>query len=485
MRNIYVVPIDDRPCHNEYIINAMKHVDTVSLNFIPKEYLGHFMRGGDRDKLEAYLLEKCMNMDVLILSIDALLFGGLVQARSMEALPLEYYERQLQILTTLKQRNPNLVIYAYSVIMRLTTTVTDSKHLDVWENIFRYSQLVHQAELNPQFIAEMERVKEKIPKDKLDDYLFARKRNHEMNKLSIDLVKTGVIDYLVLCQEDTHAFGLHVAEQMYLQQHIDTEKLEKRVLIKNGTDEMVALLLARVLNTDKLAVYLESSYVDDDYVAVFEDKPIITNIKRAFEVANITLRNDFDANTPIFLALPAHGNTVDLAFMPLKEVAPITESQVVFYSRYAANPVAILDSQHGNGGDIRVLESVLSKIPFENVTGYSAWNTGSNAIGTLVLDQIIACIAKPNRDYIKLRIVDDALYQGIVRSKINEYMNGLGLDVWANNPMDVVDTEVTRLLKLESAKHICTQNVAFSACLPWGRSFEILLTKEESIHESI
>ncbi|WP_159639605.1 DUF4127 family protein [Erysipelothrix anatis] len=474
MKQILILPIDDRPCHTDFILEATRNIHDVKVDMVPKSYLGHFTHAGDTIAIRKYLLDHCAEADTLVISIDALLFGGLVQSRTMDATKTQQdYDALLQTLRDVKDLNPNIKILAYSVIVRLTTTVTDSSQLQIWEDLFEYSQLVHRVTREPQFKAQLQLVTQRIPETVLADYLAARQRNHHFNKACVDLANEGILDYVSLVQEDTHEFGLHVREQEVLLHMIETYALQDCVSIKNGTDEMVALLVARDLNQNTKGFNVDVKFVDPQYIAKFEDRTIIENIAGAFKVANMT---PTEKETPyVFLTLPATGQTIDLAFEPKQTTPSLTTGQLEYYERYNDKNLFVLDVQYGNGGDIRSLERLLNKLNNATLQGYSAWNTGSNSIGTLVLDLVVAMYYDTNPTYIKHRVIDDALYQGDIRLLVNAKMRDLGFDVWAENYSDTINDYLTTLLNAEARKYSFLDTPEFQAYLPWGRSFEVAM----------
>ncbi|QIK68816.1 DUF4127 family protein [Erysipelothrix sp. HDW6C] len=472
MSKVVVLPIDDRPCHNDFIVDALRYVDNVSLVMAPKTMLGHFTNGGDVDAMASFLKTTCKDADMLIVSVDGLLYGGLVQARTAEStIDADKYKRLLDTLTILKQQNPKLKIYAYSVIMRLTTTVTDSSQLKTWESLFKYSQLVHRARIDAQFTKELHDVEATIPPKALEMYLNARKRNHAINRASVKLVAEGIIDYLVLVQEDTSEYGMHVEEQAALRALIQDLNVDNAVKMKNGTDEMVALLMARFLNQHGSSVTIDTQFVDPNYVAIFEDKPALVNLADSCDVARLTQGESEN----VLLVLPAKGKSIDLCFEAKPDEIQVDDAAIDAYMKYAGKPIAVLDLQFGNGGDIRSLERVMEALKPRHLIGYSAWNTGSNSIGTILLDIVIANRYHVNPEYVAMRIVDDALYQGDVRSVINQEMKSRGLDVWAENYDAAINEETTQLLNKTIQQYPFIGDYTVNAHLPWGRSFEVLI----------
>ena len=137
-----------------------------------------------------------------------------------------------------------------------------------------------------------------------------------------------------------------------------------------------------------------------------------------------------------------------------------------------------MDISYANGGDIRNLEFILNEIEDSKLIAYSAWNTSSNAIGTLILDCVIADQEKTNQDYLKMRLIDDALYQGVVRSKLNDKFKKENVDLWKEIYSEETNSWITSKLNTEIKKHDLTKGISVKAQLPWGRTFEVRMEKK-------
>lgn len=475
MKNILVLPLDDRPCHTDFLLEACRYVEDVNIEIVPREILGHFQTAGNYEKMKAYLEEKIKDVSTLILSVDGLVYGGLIQARSMEICDEQTSLDRLNIICNLKNRNPTLKILAYSVVMRLTTSVVGNKALKNWRNIFKYSQLVHKVELYPELMSELKQVESCIDKDALEDYLQTRKRNHVVNKECLDLLKDEIIDYLVFVQEDTSEYGLHRKEQQILKQLIQEYRLDDKCIVKNGADEMGALLLARELNKKEMFITLETNYLEKNFIALYEDTPVILNLLLSLKVARIHPKEQ-DTN-PVLLVLPVKQKSCDLCFGTLAKDASVQEEQIEYYKKYNGRKIALLDVQNSNGGDIRDVETLRNILSESIWIGYSAWNTASNAIGTLILDLVIDSCYKRNEEYLEKRILDDAIYQGIVRSQFNRYLNKHHIDVWKEASDNQHIKYLNELMKQQLIAYPWIKN-QYKITLPWGRTFEAVLEIE-------
>ena len=140
--------------------------------------------------------------------------------------------------------------------------------------------------------------------------------------------------------------------------------------------------------------------------------------------------------------------------------------------------VFLLDIEAANGGNPKLLTAVAKKIPILELYGYSAWDTASNSLGTL-LAQLLACKNKnseENKSYTSERILNDCVYQSIVRQKVSEKLKNAGVNVW-----NIEDTKTAEQLisdtfqeNEELLHNIFGDNVPkFQTKLRWPRLFEI------------
>ncbi|NJR71956.1 MAG: DUF4127 family protein [Gammaproteobacteria bacterium] len=91
--------------------------------------------------------------------------------------------------------------------------------------------------------------KNAIPEHIREDYLATRQRNVAVALYALSLVKSGVIDRLILPQDDTAGYGFNIAERRLLEAQVATEGLRERVLIYPGADEVMHTLSAHMVAT--------------------------------------------------------------------------------------------------------------------------------------------------------------------------------------------------------------------------------------------
>ena len=141
----------------------------------------------------------------------------------------------------------------------------------------------------------------------------------------------------------------------------------------------------------------------------------------------------------------------------------------------------LLDVESSNGGNPALLTAIAKKIPILELYGYSAWDTASNSLGTL-LAQLLACRNKNsvgNKSYTAERILNDCVYQSVVRQKVSEKLKSAGVNVWS-----IDDTKTAERLIRDTFQEngellhsIFDENVPkFQTELRWPRLFEIKLS---------
>lgn len=484
---IGILPVDSRPCNHQFGKQLGAIYQKFEVDVLPLEASGYFMERANMQAVEEYLIEGAARWDYAVISADMLCFGGLIQAREYsEEFNEAYCLNRLQILRRMKQINPQLKLLAYSVIMRLSVTASSNESVEVWENLFEYSKYAYLNEIDAaQYGDTFRDYASRIPQEVLDNYLTARKRNHVVNKTCIDLVSSGVIDYLDLCQEDSHQYGLHVKEQEILSRHIQIAKLEHAVTIKNGTDEEVSLLFGRCVNLHerrKPCIYVHYMRQDPSFIALYEDRPLVENIEKNLSSSGCTIVDQVEESELILIVSPfPEVKQTDIVFEDITQ-SSLTDEMKRGLEQFSGVPYAFLDVTYANGGSKQLLEQILDVLESTNLMAYSAWNTASNSIGTIAGHLSVLAYSdyqsEDNLSFLMERIIDDCLYQGVVRGQLNRMLKEQGEDVWRfKQPKQQIEELLRPLLQQEVDqflhRYYPKYHVDAVFSYPWDRTFEL------------
>jgi len=438
MKNIGYIPLDDRPCNYIWPARLMRGT-SFKILVPPRQFMGKFYVPADREKIYSWLRENVKSMDCLILSLDMLIYGGLVASRRPEENGTELMDR-LNILEELKKLNPALSVYAFSVLMRISITVDSPESQKNWKNIFEYSKLYYRIKhLKEQNLAgKLKELENSISSKVLRDYLFTRKRNFAINKKNLDFVENGTIDLLVYAQEDAAEYGFHREEQTELKKIIRKRGLSEKVDIFTGTDELGSLLIARYINdvmetTPKL--YVDYNYEEGKFViAPYEDCCLDISVGEHIRVMGGTQGTEPDNSDIIFLCHNSSEVPLDL-FCRVPEIFDEKPAKI-FLTRFDGyfnneKPVAVADVFYSNGGDPALVYLMISKGYLKYISSYAAINTTSNSIGFALAQASLSFALKWDEGFRKElvieRIVDDCYYQTLCRPKINSIITGHGM----------------------------------------------------------
>lgn len=479
MIRIGLIPLDSRPCNTIWLKQLTKAVDYELINY-PFNLCGDLKKGAKLDEMIIWLKENVMKMDYLILSTDGFCFGGLVQAR--EALiNLDEVINKLSIFEELKRLNPQLIIYVFDTIMRTSITATSEETAKYWQKMNEYSKLkglcyFYKKETDKDKLKALEEI---IPSSIIETYLKARDKKHQINKAFINLLNDKKIDHIILLQEDAVVEGIQKIEQVKLLSLIKEHELNDLVQFYNGTDEGALILLAKIIvNNEKRKLYtylLTPSREVLNKVCLFEDQLLIDNINKMFKTVGLIRTEDLTKTNSV-LAVFCQKDNPDLDLTIYNEVLINKDEEYNNFIKQVNNlinknyQVTLADVYFPNGGSYELLNDVL----YQNLFGYSAWNTASNTLGLSIVLLVISMV-KYNKnitdDFLKERIMDDCIYQYIVRRKVAESLITKGINVYKLE--EYTEEAINLINKLIHQYDEMINNKDYTFDLPWSRMFEI------------
>lgn len=488
MRRWLFLPVDDRPITAQFpaLVAPLGEVELIAP---PRELLGRFLTPGDFTGLARWLRQNARGCEGAILSLDMLALGGLVASRS-SVVPTPEALARLELLRELKAAG--LMLFASSVVMRLGISGSSPEAVQHHQAIHRWSQWVVESDRQ----ADVARVESEIPGAVLADYKATRERNHQVNRAAIELTAGGVIDFLLLLQEDCTPTGIHRQEQAVLQAEIARLGAGERVRLLPGADESAMLLLSRValLGGNPPAIAPVYGREATSYLpAPYEDRPLRETVVLQVEAAGARLG---EGGIALFINTPVqrYGDPADFTrASTIHTVSDGSPALVAAVARIidAGQPVALADVAFANGADPLFTQALLAGTDWTQLAGYAAWNTAGNSLGTAVAMAILVQIDRGRQPLLHqqallIRLLDDYHYQTLVRTELNARLREEGLSPFnLGAAAPEVSERVARTMADQAAilarmagAYRPYRLARFAARLPWPRTFEVELDLE-------
>ena len=301
---------------------------------------------------------------------------------------------------------------------------------------------------------------------------------------------------------------MHVADRERLLNQVEQLGLQEKVAVQPGADEVAMLLLARALtkrfNYSPRIMAVYSSEKTRSRVMPYEDRPLHRTV--SFHIAAAGGReteraSDADAFFYVYASRREKGVAAEFA-------RGIAQAEATGRRVILADVDPIGDVQ---GGDPVFTEALRKQNVFPRLSGYAAWNTAGNTIGTALPHGIVYLMALERlanksqasayrigvmqTKFLMHRLLDDYVYHSLVRPAAKKLAAERNLN--ANNltgenrqqvesfirervqayvpdlSSDFARRPVTMKLRLLESFAVVPRAVdGFKLGLPWGRTFE-------------
>ena len=491
MKKIVLIPLDERPCNRDFLVRLFKHEE---LRIVLPDTLGNKKLPADLGKLTDFMLAECVDADAMILSMDMLIYGGLIPSR-LHHESKETLVQRMQILKKIRKMNPDIKIYAFQVIMRCPDYSSSDEEPDYYEDygtlIHQIGTSIHKTRFGIDDVENLNRLMSQIDRKCLDDYVARREINRYMNVETLQYIRDGVIDALVIPQDDSSRYGYAAMDQEDIRKKIAEYGMMDKVLIYPGADEVELTLMSRLINNMnnvKPKVYIKyASEKSRDIVPLYEGCSLSCTIKSHILSAGCQLTESYEyADMILFITAPSD-NMEEAAGQPSKRPEYYSERNLVemldLLKDCIANKkiVTIADNAYANGGDLEVVHLLDRNDLLMKVDGYAGWNTSANTIGTALaqaVDRKNFGVSQGHLDFLAERYIEDAGYCGFVRRKVTEEkLKDLNM-----NYFDIreSDGEVSRIVKEELEDFVRKEMPSIAdgvtitkLQLPWRRMFEV------------
>lgn len=506
MKIVYL-PLDERPCNLQYPqrLAAMTDIDLIAPE---TSILGLKKKSAEYEMLKKWLIEKTVDADYLIISIDMLVYGGIVPSR------LHYYnyeeaKQRLELLKELKESNKNLKINAFNLIMRTPSYNNDDEEPDYYaeygERISNYGKLFDKKERQDIIDSELEQLSElekEMPEEVLGDFISRRKINAEINKLSIQFASEELIDRLIIPLDDNATYGFSPREQRLLMHRVAELNLYDRVLIYPGADEVGATLFSKVFCEIKdyhPSLYLRYSSTKGPFIIPpFEDRSLGESLKYQITAAGgMAADNSTESEAVLMVHSPAtEQECIGSTSQAILDRHPSYFSEVNYLEfitrlKHYLNQgkvIGLADVALTNGSDV-VLMNLLAKYKLiDKLQAYAGWNTSGNTLGTVIAHTIIESyyhedrsgeLKQASRDFFYERLIEDWGYQANVRFDIAtndlERLEGNYFDIskHIDEAENTIRKQLQQFIDHNIAPYTKEQVNLVDVYSPWKRLFEV------------
>ena len=448
-----VIPIDNRPVCYNLVKDIIKIDDSIELFIPPRNMLGGLKKNADIIGLYSWLC-KLPKVDAMVVSLDTIAYGGLIPSRRSPESFNVIESRMNDFKEVLKSKNAK--IYAVSSIMRISNNNYNEEEKEYWnkygEYIFQYSYEKHKYAIDLGLEIPVRRL---IPDYILNDYKQTRARNFSINKMYLKWQKEGLFDTLVFCKDDCAQYGYNVMEAEML------SKMGGEVI--TGADEIPLALISKAINSDLSVKTLYTENDSTDLISNYEDVSVKKSIENQLKFAGIT-KSEEDEYADITLIInnfKSHQGEIVMK----KETQEFSGELNI-----PDSPYMIADIRNANGADNHFVNEFLKIFKYNNFYGYSAWNTTSNTVGSLLCCAKIKFNALKNGTYNEsafkkvqmIRLLDDWAYQANIRQILTKPSN-------IQDMMKPYEDKVSEILNLQ---------IKNEYNYPWNRLFEIEVEDE-------
>jgi hypothetical protein len=463
---IALLPLDDRPVNYDHPA-WLARAAGLDLLRPPREWLGNPMRDAERDRLAGWLQDVAPTVDGLIVAIDTLAYGGLIPSRQSST-PLADVVTRLSPLRTIRAARPTIPVLGFSILMRVNRSNDAEEEKTYWaqhgRDLFRLSYLDDKVAVGDATATEaQERValNGSVPADIVADYRTGRSRNHAINRLMLEWLADGTLDYVVIGQDDTVEYGWNIAESRALREQIRRDRLADRAAVYPGADELGSLLVAAMACRQAQfapRVWPRYSGVNGPHaVTAYEDRPFEELLKAHLGPLGGSLAEGWD-DADVILAVNAPGQAQAEAW--LQQVVrlgatppPVLEGlgakdaltavrhematvnrDIDEFARAIASDLArgctlgVVDVAFVNGADLALAERLLASVPIGRLAAYGAWNTAGNSLGSALAQAVVrANVPDENSandallahlSLLLIHLVDDYAFQTLVRTAL-------------------------------------------------------------------
>ncbi len=488
---ILMLPLDERPCN--YLYPQLMPEAGYQLLLPPREIMGDKKRAGDFEKISEWLLQNVGSADACILSLDTLIYGGIVPSR-LHDLSQEELFRRADLVKALRQKNARMKFYVFQLIMRCPDYSLSDEEPDYYDvcgreiHLYgRYTHLEKLGKLGKEDEREFARVKEKVA-PYIGDYLSRRNKNLAVLEHDLQYIKDGTVDYFIVPQDDAAVYGFTSMDQIRIRTFLKENSLHLKTAMYPSADDTGLILLGRAVASlsgvsPKIFVHYASTKAEA-VVPWFEDRALGETVKyHIMAVGGVQVYSLPEADVVLCVNMGSGMyHDTDPGYVQAYDIDRNLGEFVNFikYALQSGKTVAVGDVAACNGSDGELLRLLNREGLLLKLHSYAGWNTSSNTLGTAVCAAVLYLLGKDEEGRISFllhRYYEDMAYMGFVRQDVTErLLPSWGLDYFR---ADGEEGKVSKAVKEGIVRYMEENFPALSERvkevhirMPWRRMFE-------------
>ena len=463
-KTILYVPQDDRPVDYEYTVSTAESAGYTILT-PPAQYLSGMNFHGSPDRLMSWVEANANKADAMVLSIDSLVYGGLVDSRKHN-LPMSTLLSRLEKVEALHKANTKVPLYVFSTVMRSPWAggkgVEPDYYLTMGSDIYQLASLqakMDEEGLNPQERNDWFAIMRRVPMEYLQDWYNRRRKNMSINYRLIDDARKGVFTYYSLGHDDNSVSTQSSLESKYLE--MAGAGIPKTTFGSfPGADQLGLLLITRASNDfnnyhPKVSVIYPLGG-GEKTVPRYDGQAIGKTIASHVEAIGGTIVDNERPDLLLAVNTPLTTTTTESANFENFPIMLQSTKDFLNQIEKAVNlniPVSIVDMAFSNGSDNTLVYGLYQDKMLYRLAAYNGWNTASNSVGYGLSQGVLAKYMTPaaHRDMLTTQYLDNWAYQANVR----DYVTRMDQKLEAHTGYIVADVGlVSPIVEILGRQHI-------------------------------
>lgn len=488
-KTILYVPQDDRPVDYEYTVSTAEAAGYQVLT-PPAQYLSGMNFHGSPDKLMAWVDANAGKADAMVLSIDSLVYGGLVDSRKHN-LPMETLTARLEKVEALHKSHKKVPIYVFSTVMRSPWAggkgVEPDYYLTMGSDIYQLASLqakMDEEGLNPQERNDWFAIMRRVPMEYLQDWYNRRRKNMSINYRLIDDARKGVFTYYSLGHDDNSVSTQSSLESKYLEM-AGTGIPKTAFGSFPGADQLGLLLITRASNDfnnyhPKITVIYPLGG-GEKTVPRYDGQAIGKTIASHVEAIGGTMVDNERPDLLLAVNTPLTTSTTESANFENFPIMLQSTRDFLTQIEKAVNldiPVSIVDMAFSNGSDNTLVYGLYQDKMMYRLAAYNGWNTASNSVGYGIAQGVLSkyMTADAHRDMLTTQYLDNWAYQANVRDYIYRMQQKLEAGVvtqYYPTLNEELQSRTKEQLQRYASTYLSIDPKTVDVALPWQRLFEV------------